>query len=140
LTGVIGFGVYLFMTGRLQLPGQPAIPERGFNSEQPPAVAEQRVTLTAINSISERMTLEEVQAKLGVQLRLYSELSYSALPGFSNGYREPGYGYVAIVYSCILEDGSPFYLTFMGYAKPNNLVLVAKNATPTNLLNQGSSK
>jgi hypothetical protein len=27
LTGVIGFGVYLFMTGRLQLPKQPAIQE-----------------------------------------------------------------------------------------------------------------
>jgi hypothetical protein len=132
LTGVIGFGVYLFMTGRLQPPGQPAIPERGINSEQPSAVAEQKVALTALNSIQARMTLEEVQTKLDVQLKPYSEISYSSLTS------DPPWDSAA-VYSCVLEDGSSFYLTFVRYTKSDNLVFFAKSVTPPNLMNPGSS-
>lgn len=139
LTGVIGFGVYLFMTGRLQLPGQPAIPERGINSEKPPAVAEQRVTLTALNSIKGGMNFAQVEEKLGVKLKLYSEVSFATTPmgsWYASNMNVKG----AAAYNCVLEDGSPFYFTFVQIAKPDSFVLYAKSATPPDLMNSGSSK
>jgi hypothetical protein len=138
LTGVIGFGVYLFMTGRLQLPGQPAIPERGFNSEQPPAVAEQKVSLAALDSIQGGMTFEQVEEKLGVPLKLYSETSYATTPmgsWYASNMNVKG----DAIYSCVLEDGSSFYFGFIQTAEPDRLVLVRKATTPSDSETPGSS-
>jgi hypothetical protein len=126
LTGVIGFGVYLFMTGRLQLPGQPAFPERGINSEQLPAATEQRVSL-----IQGGMTFAQVEEKLGVHLKLYSEISHANTP-FGSMYARMNMKGEAI-YSCVLEDGSPFYFGFIQTVQPDRLVLVRKAATPWDL-------
>jgi hypothetical protein len=139
LTGVIGFGVYLFMNGRLQLPGQPAIPERGINSGKPPAVTEQRVSLTALNSIQGGMAFAQVEEILGVKLKLYEEQSFAVTPmgsWYASNTNIKGSG----VYSCILEDGSPFYLIFLQTVKPDSFVLYAKRATLPDLTNSGSPK
>jgi hypothetical protein len=121
------------MTGRLQLPGQPAIPERGFNSEQPPAVAEQKVSLAALDSIQAGMTFEQVEEKLGVPLKLYSETSYFAWYASITNVKADA------IYSCVLEDGSSFYFGFIQTAEPDRLFLVRKAITPSDSETPGSS-
>lgn len=141
LTGVIGFGVYLFMTGRLQLPGKsttsgqfPNNENLGElpNNEKPPAIPEQRVMMEVLDSIQARMTPEEIQEKLGIRLKLYSEVSYTDIFGTRIAAWDG-----AAIYSFTIEDGSPFYLTFLRYHNSNKLVLVAKSATPIHLLSIG---
>jgi hypothetical protein len=137
LTGVIGFGVYLFMTGRLQLPGQPTTSGQFSSNGKPPVKAEQRVTLTTLSSIQEGMTLEETQTKLGVQLRLYSDMSYASI--FGNTWVQTSNIKRMTAYSCTLEDGSLFYLTFIQHANSDSLNFFAKSATPPDLMKSGSS-
>jgi hypothetical protein len=82
------------------------------------------------------MTLEEVQAKLGIQLEQHSEISYSTVaPGWANMF---GYDSAA-VYSCVLKDGSLFYFSFIRFINSDNFVLTGKSHTPIDLMNSESS-
>jgi len=142
LTGVIGLGVYLFMTGRLQLLGQPSIPGQVTNSGKPSATSERRVTQTALDSIQAGMTFAQVEERLGVHLKLYSEISYT------NAYANTPLGSLyesmtniksVSTYSCVLEDGSLFYFAFSQTAQSDSFVLYVKSATPLDLTKPGSS-
>jgi hypothetical protein len=85
------------------------------------------------------MNFAQVEEKSGVKLKLHSEVSFATTPmgsWYASNMNVKG----AAAYSCVLEDGSSFYFTFLQTAKPDSFVLYAKSATPPDLMNSGSSK